>query len=133
MPFPLLVNSSEYLKVGYAVLNLSSLTIDCIPVRENLIEVSVFQVSTFFETIMSLQGLLRRWGRILKSKIFRKKLSRKRGKICLLHLLPLELFLHIANELSFVQKLEMALDTASFGFMFLLPELWSILISNLVI
>jgi hypothetical protein len=82
---------------------------------------------------MSLQSLLRRWGRIINSKILRKKLSSKRGKICLLHLLPLELFLQIANELKFAQKLEMALDTASFGFMFLLPELWSMFFSNLVI
>jgi hypothetical protein len=61
------------------------------------------------------------------SKVLAKSRSKpKRIKRCLLLLLPVELFSKITNELNFIQKLEMALDTTYFGFMFMLPELWSI-------
>jgi hypothetical protein len=48
-------------------------------------------------------------------------------------LLPVELFIQIANELSFRQRLALALDTDYFGFMFMLTEIWSMSIPNLVL
>jgi hypothetical protein len=61
----------------------------------------------------------------------KRRLKHQRRMQCLLLLLPVELFIQIANELSFRQRLVMANDTANFGFMFLLPELWSMLLANL--
>jgi hypothetical protein len=60
----------------------------------------------------------------------RIKLKRKQ---CLLLLLPVELFIKIANELSFRQMLTLALNTDYFGFMFMLTEIWSMSITNLVL
>jgi hypothetical protein len=68
--------------------------------------------------------------RLSKSQTKRRiKLKRKQ---CLLLLLPVELFIQIANELSFRQRLTLALDTDFFDFMFMLTEIWSMSIPNLV-
>jgi hypothetical protein len=69
---------------------------------------------------MSLENLLNRWQQILAISH-----SRKKVKVCLLLYLPLELFIDIANRLTFTEKLSLAQDTAYFGFMFHCPEIWS--------